>query len=223
MSEIGQSFAIGYTDPMSISAKTNRYISERPSIKECMRRDLINFSALARQICKKEKIKNIDAAIVACRRYQARLKQDEANEDVIRDMMRRAKLRVRSKMGVVIAERPRDLSTIYEIQRKIRTSRGDCILVEGDEVITIITNMENLELFAERLKSNVLKIRENLAQVIMVFDRRIETTSGVAFFIFSMLAGRGINILEEVSCWTDVVLVLEERLLAQALDALNLS
>ena len=208
---------------MNITAITNQYISEHPSIKDCMRKDLINFSALARRICKDKKIKTLDAVIMACRRYQARLKSEETDEDIIRDMMRKAKLRVRSKMGVVISERPRDLTSIYEIQKKIRASRGDCILVEGDEVITIMTNMEYLELFEARLKSSVLKVKKNLAQLIMVFDRRLETTSGVMFFIFSLLAERGINVLEEVSCWTDVVLIIEERLLAKALQVLELN
>lgn len=188
-----------------------------------MRKDLVNFSALSRRICKEKKIKNIEAVIVACRRYQARLRAVDADEDTIRNMVSHAKLRVRSKMGVVTAERPRDLSALHEIQRKIRSSRGDCTIVEGDEVITVITNMEYLESVETKLKGSVLKVRRNLAQLIMIFDRRIETTSGVIFFIFSLLAGRGINVLEEVSCWTDVVLVLEERVLSLALEVLNLA
>ena len=83
--------------------------------------------------------------------------------------------------------------------------------------------MEYLDSVEAKLKGSVLKVRKNLAQLIMIFDRRIETTSGVIFFIFSLLSGRGINVLEEVSCWTDVVLVLEERVLSRALEVLNLA
>lgn len=216
-------FNFSYSGAMNVAAITNQFINEHPHIKDCLRRDLVNFSALSRMICKQRKIKNLDAVIVACRRYQARLKESETDDELIHDMVRRAKLRVRSKMGVVIAERPRDLSDFYEVQKRIRTSRGDCILVEGDEVITIITNMEHLDLFEQRPKSRVLKVRKNLAQLTMIFDRNLETTTGVMFFIHSLLSGRGINVLEEVSCWTDVVLILEERLLARALEALEVT
>ena len=206
---------------MNISSLVNNYISQRPSIKDCLKKDLINFSALARSISKETKLKKLDAIMIACRRYRLRLKKYEQSEELIRELLQKAKLRVKTKIAVVTAEKPRDLSPLYQLQKKIRLNRGDFLLVEADEVITIITNMEYVETIETQLRSNLLKSRRNLAQLTMIFDRRLETTSGVMFFIFGLLAERGINVFDEVSCWTDVVLVIEERALASALDVLQ--
>ena len=59
---------------MTITTETITYISRSPFVIHCLKKDLINYSKLAREIGSKKKIKNIDAIIVASRRYAAQLR-----------------------------------------------------------------------------------------------------------------------------------------------------
>ena len=64
----------------SIQKRTEEYIKHHPSIKDCLKKDIVNYSALARLISKELKIKSIEAISVACRRYQEKIKKDKILE-----------------------------------------------------------------------------------------------------------------------------------------------
>ena len=56
----------------NITKLTEHYISEHPSIKDALKKGLINYSKLTRQIAEDMDIelkKNFDAILIACRRY----------------------------------------------------------------------------------------------------------------------------------------------------------
>jgi aspartokinase len=55
----------------------------------------------------------------------------------------------------------------------------------------------------------------------MTFDERLETTPGVVSFIYGLLAEHGINVVEEMSCWTELMLVVAEEDAARTIRLLN--
>jgi aspartokinase len=57
----------------------------------------------------------------------------------------------------------------------------------------------------------------------MVFDERIETTPGVVSFIYGLLSDNGINVQEEMSCWTDLMIIIDEKNAAKAMRVLSLA
>ena len=65
---------------------TNEYINEHPHIKNCLKRGLINYSALARYIAKEldiEKKSSKEAILIASRRKQDSLKKEFGPEKEI--------------------------------------------------------------------------------------------------------------------------------------------
>jgi aspartokinase len=206
---------------MNIAEITHRYISERPSIKDCLKRGLINYSALAREICLQLDNKNFDAVLVACRRYIQRIRTNATHEKRITDLVRRARIRLRNQISIVIIEKPRDFERIYRMQREIKAARGDFHLVEGEDSLTLITNTEYIPGIRESFKGRIKQITENQVQITMIFDAKIETTSGVVAFIYSLMAENGINVREEMSCWTDLMMVLDEHDAAKAMRVLS--
>ncbi len=64
-----------------IAQLTARYITEHPIIAECLAKDVVNYSKLARQISKELKIKQLSAVIAACRRYR---KKTESGIDILK-------------------------------------------------------------------------------------------------------------------------------------------
>ena len=61
----------------TVTGVTQNYIAERPSLQMALRQDLINYSKLARQICKEHKIKQFDAVLISIRRYAEKLQKQK--------------------------------------------------------------------------------------------------------------------------------------------------
>jgi aspartokinase len=206
---------------MNITKITEEFIKEHPSIMDCMKKDLINYSELSRQICKEKGIKKFDAALIACRRYYLKLSKDNMNEDEIMCLVKSSKLMVKNKMIVAILEKPRDLERLYSFQKRVRKAKGDFNLIEGVDAITIITNESYSDEIKKEFSSWLIKITDKLIEVIIVFDKKIETTTGVVSYLYNLLAENSVNILEEMSCWTDLLIVLDEKDMAKAVKLLS--
>ena len=56
----------------------------------------------------------------------------------------------------------------------------------------------------------------------VAFDEKIETTPGVVSFIYGLLADNSNNVWEEMSCWTDFMVIIEQKDAARAMRVLSL-
>ncbi len=206
---------------MNASRLTQKYIREHPSVADCLDRGLINYSALAREICQAEDVDSFDAILVACRRYYERSKKRRSQEASIQSLLRKAKVRVRTKILVATLDKYNMLERALKLQELVRQERGDFNLIEGEEALTIVTNTEYAASVEKLFEGNVLKMRRDLVQVTMIFDERIENTPGVVSYIFRSLAESRVNVREEMSCWTDVMFVIDEGDLPKVMDILG--
>ena len=206
----------------SMMAITQRFISEHPSIKDCLRRGLVNYSALARLICETRGVDKFEAVLIALRRQHTLIKNQLPQEKRIITLLKRAKIRLRNKMMVAIVEKPSDFERVYDLQKTIKKDRGDFHLIEGEEVITIISNSDYVSDVKDAFRGKVKKITGDLAQLTMIFDEKIETTPGVVSFIYGLLADNSINVWEEMSCWTDFMVIIEQKDAARAMRVLSL-
>ena len=206
---------------MSIAKQTKEYIQKNPSIVDCFKLGIINYSALSRLICDYYKIKNFEAVLISCRRIMYGLKDKEIHQKKIVSLLKSSKIRIRNKMLVAIIEKPRDMEKLYSFQKKIRKDKGDINLIEGEDVITIITNLEYEEKVKELFSLRLIKLQKNLVQLTLVFNEKIEETSGVVSYVYGLLAQNGINIKEEMSCWTDLMLIIEGKDMAKATEILT--
>ena len=206
----------------SVSRITQKYIREHPSIADCLDRGLINYSALAREICAEHELDSFDAVVIACRRYFERRKPRESNEQRVTALIKHAKVRLRNKIAVVVVDKSNSLEKATALQKSIKKDRGDFNLIEGEEVITIITNTDYVSQMRELFGSRLRRVSKGLVQITMIFDQRLETTSGVVSYIYRLFAENSINIREEMSCWTDVMVVIDENDAARAMQVLNI-
>lgn len=206
---------------MNITKETEKYIAEHPGIKSCINKDLINYSALSRQICDELKIDKFDAVLIACRRYFWKHKNDPQHKNEVFSLLKNAKVMVKNKMIVAILEKPRDLEKLYIFQKKVKKKKGDFNIIEGQDVVTIITNSENASEIKEAFTSWLVKVNHNTVEIAIIFDEKIETTPGVVSYVYSLLAENNINVLEEMSCWTDLMIVIDEKDMAKAVKVLS--
>ncbi len=207
---------------MNITRLTNQYIREHPSVADCLALGLINYSALAREICESLKIPAFDAVLVACRRYRAKHADRSAHERRVMTLIKHAKVRVKNKIAVAIIDKVKVFEDTLSLQRHVRKDRGDFNLIEGEEVITVITNVDYLSDIHDTFGSKVKKVTKDLVQISMVFDPRLETTSGVVSHVYRLFAENSINIREEMSCWTDIIIVIDEKDIGRAMHVLSL-
>jgi hypothetical protein len=190
---------------------TERYIAEHPSIKDCLKKDLINYSKLSREIAKElsiEKKTSIEAILIACRRYAAKLKQEEILEKRILDILKKSELDIKNKIVVAIIDKKIYLDNLINIEEKIRKSADVFYAIEGTRAFTVITS----EKYLKDLKSlfDIIKVSKDLAMVTVRSPENIEDVPGVVSYLYSIFGEHGVNIVETMSCWTDTIFVVSE-------------
>ena len=195
----------------SVAERTRAYIDAHPSIKDCISKDLINYSSLARQIMKDRGIKNEEAVMIACRGYAVKLAKRDHERDILR-ILAGSRLEVKTKICIVTAKNDwtvlQRLETVFQ---KFINEKAIMQVIQGAQAITVIAD--------EKLKSevvnavgreNILKVRQDLVEITVKSPERIVETSGVFAFLASNLAENNVNVVETVSCYTDTIFIVNE-------------
>jgi hypothetical protein len=208
----------------NFSREVALYLKQNPTVRSCIERGLVNLSAVSREIANKlGKPESFDALQAALRRQQARLVTRRVQrDDKLIGLIKKAKVRIRNRIAVAIIRLPASFETLLTIQREVRGSRGDFRYIEGEDSVVVITNDEYLIDLKRLFGDNVIRMVRNLALVSLLFDEDIETTSGIVASVYNFLWERGVNVREEMSCWTDLLLVIDEGDLSKAMEALHI-
>jgi len=195
----------------SIAERTRAYIDAHPSVKDCISKDLINYSSLARQIMKDLGIKNEEAVMIACRRYAVRLAKRDHEREILR-ILASSRLEVKTKICIVTAKNDwtvlQRLETVFQ---KLINEKAIMQIIQGAQAITVIADekLKN-EVINAVGRENILKVRQDLVEITVKSPERIVETSGVFAFLASNLAENNVNVVETVSCFTDSIFIVNE-------------
>jgi len=192
---------------------TEKYLSEHPSIEDCLKKGIINYSKLSRKISDDlgiEKKISMEAILVACRRYENKIKNERIIEDRILEVLRKSELEIKNKIIVLIIKKAGYLDKIIDIEKNVQKKSDTFYAIEGSKVFTIITSEKYLDYLSSTLKNSVIKASKNLAMIIIKSPKELETTPGVNAFVYSKFRENGINIIEQMSCWTDTIMIISE-------------
>lgn len=192
---------------------TVKYLEEHPSIKDCLKHRVINYSRLSRKIAKEldiEKKSSMEAILIACRRYAARLQKESILEEDILKVLKKSKLEIKNKVVVAIIDKRIYVENLIEMERKLRKSAELFYAIEGVNAFTLILSEEFLAELQELFKQNIIKITKSLAMITIRSPKDLETTPGVMSYLYSIFGEHGINIVETMSCWTDTIFVISE-------------
>ena len=210
---------------MNITKLAESYIETHPSIKDCLKKRLINYSQLSRQVIKHSNLeeKDFDAVLIAARRYVRKLSKSISSESRIRSLIEGSRTEIKNKIVVVVIEKQVYTDDLMEIERKIKKSRNVFYAIEGSSAITIVTASDFLGQLRKVFKSSILRVWSGLALVAISSPEEIEQTPGVFSYLCSLLSDRGINVLETMSCWSETLFVVSESDIAKVLDAFKFS
>ena len=128
--------------------QTEKYLAEHPSIKDCLKSGIINYSKLSRKISKElniEKKTSIEAILIACRRYETKIKNEKIFENEILKILKQSELEIKNKIIVCILDKKKYLDKIIEIEKKAQKRTDIFYAIEGSKVFTIITTEKYLE------------------------------------------------------------------------------
>jgi len=203
---------------------TIEYIKEHPYIKSCLKKELINYSSLARYIAKQLKIEkktSKEAILIAARRFQQKLKKEETYEKQIKAIFAESEVAVRNKIAVLILEKNLNFDVVDSIQKTIRKESGLFYILEGTDNYTIITQEKYSKLIENKFKNKLIKSHKAMALIDIKSSEKIEETPGVMAYITTLFAENGVNILEFLSCWKETLFIIDSKDVNKALNFLK--
>ena len=196
----------------SITKLTESYIMEHPSVKDCLKNGLINYSSLSRQIAAELSLnkKNFDAVLIACRRFKRKLKKEESQENKILKILKDSKIEVKNKAIAVVLEKDIHFENLISLEKEVKKRKEIFRIIESSSAITIITTEDFLDLIKKYFKNKIIVENKNLAEITIKSPKEIETTPGTFAYLGSLFGENNINIVETLSCWTDTIFLVKE-------------
>ncbi len=198
-------------------------------INEVLKRGMINFSALARDILPRIKCKNKKAnfasVLIAIQRYYDNNKSQD-NKNVLLKLLKNSELIMKNKICSLTLERTKPvMSLINKISQQIRWDMGDIMFfIQGSSEITVVADKKNEKLFL-RLGNKIIEKKENLALLSL---RETEETSpyskdipGFLAILTNTLSDNNINIIDIASTYKQIIFILNEKDLMKSYSALD--
>jgi hypothetical protein len=181
---------------MAIADEVEEYVEARPYVQEALVHDIVNFSALARQI-EGEVDGGFEAVKMALRRLADDIRERRGRQaESVAEVLAGTSIELRNNVVVCKTDMP------YEAIISAKTHHGYTLVkdVNSDQQGEVIPDQVLL----------TLKSRRDL-----------EETPGVLAYMLSLFAGRQINVTELISCREDTHIVVHEDDATAAFELLN--
>jgi len=203
---------------------TQEFIKNNPDIKNCLKKGLLNYSALARLIGKELKIdkkSSKEAILVAAIRYQQKLKHEISHEQKIRELLSSAEIEIKNKIALFILDKTVSNELLQESLEEIRKKQGKTYFLEGSESVMIIFPEKYSSSLKQKFKSKIISEKNGLAMIDFKTTEKIEQTMGVVSYLTSLFREHGVNIIEFLSCWTDTWFIIQAKDTSKVMEFLK--
>ncbi len=209
-------------EKLSAAEMTRRYIDRHPSIRDCISKDLVNYSSLSRLIMKELGVKNEEAVLAASRRYAMKLSKTDFEGAVMR-VFEESRLELKTRICIVVAKNEWIvLKNLEEVVKKILGDKSTMQVLQSANAITVISEDKHLPSIVNAIGNDyVVSVKENLAEITVKSPPAIEETPCAFAYLMAMLSEQGINLLEAVSCYTDTIFIVSRDDMMAAFDILS--
>src|SRR5512136_624889 len=184
-------------EKLSAAELTRKYIDRHPSIRDCISKDLINYSSLSRLIMKETGIKNEEAVLAASRRYAMKLAKTDG-EGAILGLFESSRLELKTRICIVVAKNEWIvLKNLEEVVKRILAEKSTMQVLQSANAITVISEDKHLPLISRAIgQEHIISVKENLGEITVKSPPSIEETPGAFAYVMTMLSEQGINLLE---------------------------
>jgi len=189
------------------------YLSNNPFINDFLERNLINASALARELLPKIKQENKKATIESITIAIKRLSQSNQNtskvSEILQKVISNVQLVFKTDLVLVSLKQTSDLPkpSNFKLDETFHIN-------QGAQEITIIIDKTNLDLINE---NSILSKKENLSSISLkdtLYNKdkiNYRTTPGFVYTFLSKITKEGINIEDMVSTQSGFTFIVEEN------------
>jgi aspartokinase len=176
---------------LPISKQVKAYIERKPYLLEAIEQDIVNFSALAREVKKDLGIKNVDTIKVALIRVSEKMQKKRTNiQERAINLLRDSNFSVTNKIAAL------HQTTLIDINAVAYSKTPSGYMFFLDENVA--------------KKSSFKKVDYGYAILHIKSIKEIENTPGAIAFILSALASEGINVSHVMGCREDTFIVVKE-------------
>jgi len=214
---------------ISIAEATRRIAKSHPSIIDCMKLGVINFSALAdlikddvtKLVDRTRKI-NMDAIKQALMRYAEDMTDKwRSMEAEIVQIIAESKLELKNDLVVITVKPIIFLSGAVHLS-ELTQDMEFFQLIQGTNSFTLIIDSDFKDKVIEMLKKvNVINVKENQSAVILKSPLKIYEVPGIVAYITDLFARNNINITNFMSCHTDTIYVINRKESRRAFEILE--
>jgi aspartokinase len=177
----------------SITSAVREILLRRPFLLNAIKLGVVNYSALARYMQNEIKA-NVEAIKTAILRERSKLVATVTiTEKDVLNLLKRTKITLRDKIAIIISRR--ELGIPYLVRATLAESY--VYLVDQTKV-----NLDEIR---------GVSISKNMVALILASPKKVENIPGFVAFVTQLLASRGINIREFISCYTDTIIVLRSE------------
>ncbi len=211
---------------ISVSQVVENIVSGTPFLLDALGKGIINHSSLARIIkpqIEKTLFKDVQegSIVVALNRLSKKFKKMETSENILQGI---TDLTVRSNLvDYTFFNSP----TLGSAQNKLLEKTAD----KKDAFITISHGINQVTIIASQTIENDIKeifknetsicSLENLSSLTIKIPIEATKMPGVLYSILKILAWEGINLIEFISTFTELTLVMESKYIDKAFSALK--
>lgn len=195
----------------SVADETRRYIESRPSIRDCLKYDIVNFTALARRIRAETGLESQEAVEIACRRYRRQMQEDPTQEERLRAVVRASHLEIRTHVAVLTLRGDLEFVDRLVAGAERILSRKDRLvqIFQGSGSVTVLCDEEVLgQLLNVVPRTSVVTVQRRLSAVSVRSPEEVLVTPRVLGFLAEALGRAGVNCIEMMSVYTDTLFVL---------------
>lgn len=206
----------------TVTEITEKYIQEHRSIKECLKKGLINYSALSRLITKDLEIGrgvSSEAILVASRRYKDKIRQ-ASYDDKILSLFKNSNIEIKNNIAVFTIDKNIYPDSLIEIEKELKNNNELFVAIEGVKSITIIVQKKNKEIIGRKFKNNLLHKKDDLTLITMTSDG-IWEVPGAVNYISGLFFENEVNIEEFMSCHDDTLIVIDSKDIEKAMRFLK--
>jgi len=203
---------------VSVSEVVRRVVSNHPSILDCLKLGVVNYSSLARMIADDvrrgsglESV-NVNAIKMSLIRFSERLREASSTmEERVRHVLAGTTIELQTDLKVITVRREALIYKLNELMDKISRARF-FQLTQGTKTFTVIIAREVSDDVIELMGRDAIEeVIDDQSAIILISPKEIIETTGVIAYIASLLSWHGVNITQIISCYVDTVLVLNRR------------
>ncbi|MCD6229953.1 MAG: ACT domain-containing protein [Candidatus Diapherotrites archaeon] len=207
---------------VTTSELTEKFINEHVSVKDCLKKGLLNYSALSRLIAGEldiEKETSKEAILVAARRYKDKMKTRPLEDSVFR-LFEESDIEIKNRVYVYTLEKSIYPDALIDLEKQVKNDKCMVFSIEGTKTITVMIQKRYRDLVEKSFKGSILNIKKELS-LVTITSPGIEQTRGALSYLTGLFFENGINILEFMSCYDDTLIVIDSKDVEKAMKFLN--